>query len=37
MPIDRSVIRVLGHEIVFVYFRRLDPLPSLSGATLTEQ
>ncbi len=26
----------LGHEIVFVHTGRLDPLPALEGATLTE-
>ena len=27
---------VLGHEIVFLYSGRLDPLPAEAGATLTE-
>ena len=26
----------LGHEIVFLYVGRLDPLPALAGASLTE-
>ncbi len=34
-----SIFRIdgaLGHEIVFLYSGRLDPLPAIEGATLTE-